>query len=311
MSASFLLETDDNVLLCVVGPTASQKTALAIRLCEQWDGEVIGADSVQIYQHFDIGSGKPTARELAQAAHHLVGIVDPREPVDAARYAQLAEASIRDVRARGKVPIVCGGTFLWVRSLVYGLAPAPPASPIVRKKLDKEREQWGDAAMHARLQQVDPITARRLNPRDWVRVQRALEVFDLSGRPLSEFHQEHQRQAPRYQPRFVGIRWTPAELETRIRHRVRSWLASGWIEEVESLIARGYRHTRPMASVGYRQIVDVLEGRESHEQLLDQIVRATKVFARRQRTWLREVDVQWLDPDSSERATLELREKDD
>lgn len=296
MSWRLPFEPDDGELLCVVGPTASQKTELAIRVCEQVGGEVIGADSVQIYEHFDLGSGKPTAQEIARASHHLVGIADPHDPVDAARFAQLAGEAIHDVSARGKVPVVCGGTFLWVRALVYGLADAPPASPSLRERFDRERAEQGDGVMHERLHAIDPETADRLNPNDWVRVQRALEVYELSGRRLSELHREHQGRGPRHRARFVGVRWAPDQLEERIRRRAGAWLASGWIEEVEALIARGYRNTRPMGSVGYRQVVEYLDGEAGREDLLGRVVRATKVFARRQRTWLRDEAVHWMDP---------------
>jgi tRNA dimethylallyltransferase len=296
MSWRLPFEPDDGALLCVVGPTASQKTELAIRVCEHVGGEVIGADSVQIYEHFDLGSGKPTAQELARASHHVVGIVDPHEPVDAARFSQLAGEAIHDIAARGKVPVVCGGTFLWVRSLVYGLADAPPASPSLRARFDRERAEQGDVAMHERLRAIDPETADRINPNDWVRVQRALEVYELSGRRLSELHREHQDRGPRHRARFVGVRWAPDQLEERIRRRAGVWLASGWIEEVEALIARGYRNTRPMGSVGYRQVVEYLDGEVGKEDLLGRVVRATKVFARRQRTWLRDEAVHWVDP---------------
>lgn len=289
-------ELEPGVLLCVVGPTATQKTELAIRACERVDGEVVGADSVQIYEHFDIGSGKPTAEERRRAVHHLVGTQDPHRPMDAASFARAAQEAIVDIRARGKVPVVCGGSFLWVRALVYGLAEAPAADPALRARLERDAEEQGVPALHARLARVDPPTAARLSPNDFVRVQRALEVYELSGRRLSDLHREHQARGPRHRARFVGIRWSPADLEDRIRRRARGWLDQGWIDEVETLLARGFRNTRPMASVGYRQVVEHLDGEVGKEDLLDRVVRATKVFARRQRTWLRDEAVEWLDP---------------
>jgi tRNA dimethylallyltransferase len=287
---------NEGELLCVVGPTASQKTELAIRICEQVGGEVIGADSVQIYEGFDIGSGKPTPDELSRAVHHLVGTADPRDPVDAATFASQADDAMRDIGSRGKVPVVCGGTFLWVRALVHGLAEAPPASTELRELLERQKREVGVEALHARLVELDPPTASRLNPRDWVRIQRALEVFELSGRRLSDLHREHQERGPRHRARYVGIRWNPGDLEERMRRRARAWLASGWIEEVRGLLEAGLRDTRPMGSVGYRQVVEYVDGEVSESALLDSVVRATKVFARRQRTWLRDEAVEWLDP---------------
>lgn len=289
-------ELNEEQLLCVVGPTASQKTELAIRICEQVGGEVIGADSVQIYEGFDIGSGKPTAQELNRAVHHLVGTADPRDPLDAATFASQADDAVRDIRSRGKIPVVCGGTFLWVRALVLGLADAPPASPELRALLEQRKREVGVEALHAHLEEVDPPTASRLNPRDWVRIQRALEVFELSGRRLSDLHREHQERGPRHQARYVGIHWDPGELEDRMRRRASAWLASGWVGEVRGLLEAGLRGTRPMGSVGYRQIVEYVDGEMDEPDLLDSIVRATKVFARRQRTWLRDEAVTWLDP---------------
>ena len=297
MSAPVLpFEVHEGALLCVVGPTATQKTELAIRVCERVGGEVVGADSVQIYEHFDIGSGKPTGEELSRVRHHLVGTQEPHHPMDAATFARAAQETIDDIQGRGKVPVVCGGSFLWVRALVYGLAQAPAADPALRERLEQQAKQQGVPALHARLEKVDPVSAARLSPNDFVRIQRALEVYELSGRRLSDLHREHQARGPRHQAHFVGIRWSPADLEDRIRRRARHWLDNGWIEEVENLIALGFRNTRPMASVGYRQVVEYLDGDVGKEDLLDGVVRATKVFARRQRTWLRDEAVEWLDP---------------
>ena len=290
------IELHGGELVCVVGPTASGKTELAIRICEQVGGEVINADSVQIYEHFDLGSGKPTGQELARAVHHLVGVQDPRDPLDAARFASMADAAIAQVRGRGKVPVVCGGTFLWVRALVYGLAEAPAGDPVIRERLRAEAQREGVEALHRRLSSVDPVTAQRLGPRDLVRIERALEVFELTGRRLSDIHAEHRRSAPRHQPKFVSVRWPREEIDRRIEQRARGWLQGGWLEEVRRLVGMGFRQTRPMASVGYRQVLDHLEGRLGAEELLGAIVRSTMVFARRQRTWLREIPTCWIDP---------------
>lgn len=286
----------DDDLLCVVGPTASDKTSLAIRICEEAGGEVVGADSVQIYRHFDIGSGKPTARERERARHHLVDVTEATDPWEAAKWAAEAERVIEDIRARGRIPVVCGGTYLWIRALVLGLADAPAASPELRNRLTLEATQLGREALHDRLARVDPEIAARLSPNDFVRVQRALEVFELTGRRLSDLHKEHQARPPRHRARLVGVRWSPAELEARIAIRAETWLELGWIDEVRRLIALGFRDTRPMMSVGYRQVLDYIEGRVGRDDLAAAVTRATKVFARRQRTWLRDAPVVWVDP---------------
>jgi tRNA dimethylallyltransferase len=285
-------------LLVVVGPTATGKTELAVELSERHGGEIVSADSVQIYREFVVGTGKPSAEERARVAHHLIDVVDPLEPVDAARFAELAERAIEDIRARGKRPIVCGGTFLWVRALVYGLAPAPPADPAVRARHRALVEAEGRPALHAALAAVDAVAATRLAPNDFVRVSRALEVFELTGAPLTSFHEQHGFRTPRYQARLLGVKRAPAELDERIARRVRGMLAAGWVDEVRSLLAAGYGSARAMGSVGYKQIHEALRAETSLDDdiLYDPIRRATRVFARRQRTWLRDENVEWLEP---------------
>jgi tRNA dimethylallyltransferase len=281
-------------LAVVVGPTASGKSDLALGLAEARGGEIIGADSVQVYRHFDVGSGKPSKSDLARVRHHLVDIVDPLEPLDAATYAARASDAISDVRRRGKLPIVCGGTFLWVRALIYGLSRAPPADPVIRRRHASLAQEEGRGALHTRLAAVDPDAAARLDANDFVRVSRALEVFELTGRPLSVLQSEHGFREPRYTARFLGIAWTQEELIERIARRTERLLAAGFVEEVIELIRLGYRDARAMSSVGYRQVLDCVEGRLSREELAPAINRATKVFARRQRTWLRDEPVMWL-----------------
>jgi len=279
----------------VVGPTASGKSDLALALAEARDGEIIGADSVQVYRYFDVGSGKPSPSDRARVAHHLIDVVDPLELMDAASYAARASEALADVRRRGKLPIVCGGTFLWVRALLYGLSRAPSADQAIRNRHASVAEEEGRAALHVRLAAVDPDAAARLDPNDFVRVSRALEVFELTGRPLSALQSEHGFREPRYRARFLGIGWTAEELLSRIARRTERLLAAGFVEEVAELIRLGYRDARAMSSVGYRQVLACVEGRLSREELAPAINRATKVFARRQRTWLREEPVVWLD----------------
>jgi tRNA dimethylallyltransferase len=281
-------------LLTVVGPTASGKTALAVAVAEQLGGDVVSADSVQIYRGFDVGSGKPSVEELARAPHHLVSALEPSDHVDAASWADAASRAIADVRARGRVPIVCGGTFLWVKALLFGLAEGPTASAEVRERHRAIAESEGRPSLHERLRSVDAESAGRLHPNDLVRVSRALEVFELTGRPISAWQREHAFARTRHPARLVALACDPAALTERIRARVRAWLAEGWIEEVESLVARGHGDARAMGSVGYAQVRAMLAGELPRADLETAIVRATRVFARRQRTWLNHVDVAWL-----------------
>ena len=284
-------------LLVIVGPTASGKTELAVRLAEKLGGEIVSADSVQVYRQFDLGTGKPSAEERRRATHHLIDVVDPGEALDAARWAELAGAVIDDLRRRQRVPIVCGGTFLWIRALLFGLAPAPPADAEIRRRHQAVAESAGRAELHRQLAEVDPEAAARLAPNDFVRVSRALEVFEQSGIPLSRWQAEHGFRTPRYDARLFGVAREPGELDARILARTRLMLDSGWIEEVRQLIVRGHAGTRAMGSVGYRQIAEALarNGANGRNELELAIYRATRIFARRQRTWLRDQSVNWLD----------------
>jgi tRNA dimethylallyltransferase len=281
-------------LLVVVGPTASGKTELAVSLAERFGGEVVGADSVQIYRGFDLGSGKPTAEERRRAPHHLVDVADPEEPFDASRFAALADQAIADVRARGRVPVVCGGTYLWVRALVHGLAAAPPADAAVRARHASIVAAEGRAALHARLAAVDPESAARLAPNDAVRVSRALEIWETSGKPQTAWFAEHGFRASRYRARLVGVHRERDELDRRIAARTAGWLASGWIDEVRRLVAEGHGDARAMGSVGYRQVKEHIAGELAARDLEGAVVRATRVFVRRQRTWLRDEPVTWV-----------------
>ncbi|HRI62694.1 MAG TPA: tRNA (adenosine(37)-N6)-dimethylallyltransferase MiaA [Polyangium sp.] len=283
----------DDELLVVVGPTATGKTELGIRLAETFEGEIISADSVQIYREYNIGSGKPTAQEQARAPHHLISVADPFAPIDAQTYAEMAERAIADIRRRGRVPIIVGGTFLWVKALVRGLMAAPPASAEIRARHAAFVEASGRAALHMELARVDPESAKRLSPNDFVRVSRALEVFELSGKKQSEWFAEHGFQEEKHRARLVGVAVSRDEQDVKIRARVERWMAEGWIEEVQKLLEEGHAHTRPMGSVGFKEVRAFVEGTLRRDELVDTIVRATRVFARRQRTWLRDEPVNY------------------
>jgi tRNA dimethylallyltransferase len=289
-------------LLVIVGPTASGKTKLATSLATSLDAEIVSADSVQVYRHFDIGTGKPTAEQLAAAPHHLIDVLEPDESMDAASFAARADQVIDELVSRGKQPIVCGGSFLWVKALLFGLAEAPAADEKVRARHRELVQSEGRAHLHAQLAMVDPDSAARLGENDFVRVSRALEVFELSGKPMSEWQREHQFAAPRYEARLLGIEHSKEDLAVRIERRTRVMFEAGFIEEVRALLERGYQDTRAMGSVGYRQIAAALaqsssqQGAFDQAELFDAVTRATRIFARRQRTWLREQPVKWLQP---------------
>ncbi len=295
------MTSSDEPLWVVVGPTASGKTALAIELCERHDGEIVSADSVQVYRHFEVGTGKPSPEERARARHHVIDVIEPSEPMDAARFAELAELAIADIRARGKRPIVCGGTFLWVRALIHGLVPAPPADPALRARHQARVAEVGRAGLHADLARVDPKAAERLAPNDFVRVSRALEVHELTGVRMTDWQAAHGFKTSRHAARLLGVKREKEELDQRILARCQAMLAAGWLEEGRQLLARGYAGTRPFASVGYKQIALALDGQPPIDtaELELAIFRATRIFARRQRTWLRDQPIEWLAPGST------------
>ncbi len=281
-------------LLCVVGETASGKSELAMDVCARIQGEIVSADSVQVYRGFDLGSGKPTSQERARAAHHVIDVIDPLERIDAMSFARLADQAIADIRARGKIPVVCGGTFFWMRALVLGLAPAPSANEVIRARHRTIAEEHGRAALHEELSRVDPRAAARLHPNDMVRVSRALEVCELSGRLVSDLQKDHGFATPRFASVMVGLATTPEQLTERIARRVDGWLEQGWIDEVRALVAQGYGSSRAMGSVGYAEVLAHIDGRLEREVLRDRIVQSTRIFARKQRTWLKSAPVEWL-----------------
>ncbi|MEO7033780.1 MAG: tRNA (adenosine(37)-N6)-dimethylallyltransferase MiaA [Polyangiaceae bacterium] len=295
------MEQANEPLWVVVGATASGKTELAIELCERHNGEIISADSVQVYRYFDIGSGKPSGADLARAPQHLIDVIEPSEPMDAARFADLAEVAIAEIRARGKRPIVCGGTFLWVRALIHGLVPAPPADPQLRARHQARALEVGRAGLHQDLARVDAEAAQRLAPNDFVRVSRALEVFELTGVRMSEWQAAHGFKRVRHVARLLGVQREKADLDQRILARCQGMLRAGWVAEAEQLLARGFGSTRPFAAVGYKQVALALQaGKAPNLAELELLIyRATRIFARRQRTWLRDQPIEWLPPGST------------
>jgi tRNA dimethylallyltransferase len=281
-------------LLVIAGPTASGKTAAAIELARQLDGELVGADSVQVYRGFDIGSAKPTRHELGGLAHHLLDVLDPDQDADAVAYANLADAAIRDIRDRGRLPIVVGGTGLWIRALVRGLVDVPPVDPEVRRHFEKTASTEGAPALHARLAEVDPISADAVHPNDTLRIVRALEVYEQTGRALGTLRAEHALGAPRYRAVLVVLDMDREQHDAGIERRATQMLDAGWIDEVRSLRARWGDAIRPFGSVGYRDVLAHVRDEVPLEETLRRIRKSTRVYARRQRTWFKsEPGVSW------------------
>jgi tRNA dimethylallyltransferase len=282
-------------LLVVTGPTASGKTALAVSLAERLGGELIGADSVQVYRGFDIGSSKPSADELRGVPHHLLDIREADQPLDAAEYATLADAAIAEVRQRQKLPIVVGGSGLWLRALLRGLVKAPEVDPALRRALDAEAERLGAPALHARLMDVDPDAAQAIHPNDRVRIVRALEVHLQTGQALGALRKQHALGAPRYRALRVVLELESEELNERIRARTQQMIGQGFAHEVQQLTARFGRDVRALAAVGYREMMAHVCDGVSLIDTTRAIDRSTRIYARRQRTWLKnEPGDRWL-----------------
>ncbi|MEC7522106.1 MAG: tRNA (adenosine(37)-N6)-dimethylallyltransferase MiaA [Myxococcota bacterium] len=280
------------------GVTAAGKTGAAITLAERLGGELIGADSVQIHRELDVGSAKPTPEELRGVTHHLIDRLPPTETIDAARYAALADAAIRDVAARGRLPIVVGGTGLWLRALTRGLAPLPKPDPALRARLEAEAAD-DLPALHARLTEVDPEAASRIHPNDALRIVRALEVFTQTGEPMSAHHARHARGGPRYEMRFYALDLPREVLYPKLKARIRAMLDAGWVEEVRGVLARHGR-VPPLKSVGYAQVVEHVEQGVPIEETERLAYKATRVYTRRQRTWFRGEGeaVRWTNADA-------------
>lgn len=288
-------------VLCLMGPTAAGKTALAIELVERGLGEIISVDSGMIYRGMDIGTAKPSLDELRRAPHRLIDIIDPAQSYSAAQFRHDALAAMAAITAAGRMPILVGGTMLYFKVLRDGLAELPMAAPELRAALLREAEVLGWPALHQRLQQVDPEAAMRITPNDSQRLQRALEVWMSTGKPLSQWHREQTPPPPLpYQMHWWAVApESRALLHERIALRFQSMLSAGLLDEVAALRARGDLHLGlpSMRSVGYRQVWEHLDGQYDRAALADRGVFATRQLAKRQLTWLRSfAGLQWLDP---------------
>ncbi len=274
-------------LTVIAGPTASGKTALAVELALRHGGEILSADSQQVYRHFDIGTAKPSRAERAAVPHHLVSVVEPLEPFSAAEYQRRADAAIADMVSRGRRVFVVGGTGMYLRILLHGLVEAPGADPELRAELEALAAAEGREAVHRALARVDPETAAKLPPNDLVRIIRALEIHKQTGKPASEFRREHAFAEARY-PFHLYVLSPPREqLYPRIDARTAAMFQQGLVDEVRGLVARGYAEAAPMRSVGYAQAKAVVDGTLSEAEALQQAAQETRRYAKRQLTWFR------------------------
>jgi tRNA dimethylallyltransferase len=289
-------------LLVVVGPTGVGKTSIAVRLAARLSMEAVNADSRQVYRGMDIGTGKPTVEERAGLRHHLLDVVNPDERYHAARFRADALEAIDGIRSRGRLPVIVGGTGLYVRALLKGLKPAPPADPALRAELEAFAASHGWPALHARLARVDPEAAGRLHPNDRVRIVRALEVQSRGRAEAGEARAGDWRQSiPPWRLLVVGLSQARERLNARLAERARGMAAHGMMEEVKRLLAAGYDESLPsMGGIGYRQFCAVLRGRLSQAEALRIMVRDTTRYAKRQMTWFaRDPEIRWIDVDAA------------
>ncbi|GEL71442.1 tRNA (adenosine(37)-N6)-dimethylallyltransferase MiaA [Myxococcus virescens] len=275
------------LLTVIAGPTASGKTALAIALAQRAGGEIVSADSQQVYRHFDIGTAKPSSEELAAVPHHLVSAVDPMEAFSAVEYQRRADAVIAEIAARGRPVFVVGGTGLYLRVLLHGVLEAPGALPELRAELEALAAGEGREAVHRRLAEVDPETAAKLPPQDLVRVIRALEIHAQTGVPASAFRKAHAFAPDRYPFQLYVLAPPRDVLYGLINTRTRMLFERGLVEETRELLARGYADAAPMRSVGYVQARAVVEGRMTREEAIHDTAQETRRYAKRQLTWFR------------------------
>ncbi|KRG65128.1 tRNA dimethylallyltransferase [Stenotrophomonas humi] len=293
--------------IALMGPTASGKTAAAIALAKAYDGEIVSVDSALVYRGLNIGAAKPDAEEQAGIRHHLLDLRDPWQTYSAAEFAAAAAAAVRDIVARGKLPILAGGTGLYFRALLQGLSPMPEADPALRVQITAEADALGWPAMHAQLAQVDPAAAKRIHATDPQRIQRALEVYRLTGKPIS--HWQALPGIARLPARVLKLVLAPADravLHQRIARRFDLMLANGFLDEVRQLRALPQMATvespldlPAVRAVGYRQAWQFLDGQGTAAEFRDKGIFATRQLAKRQLTWLRgELDARWLDPAS-------------
>ena len=272
----------------LAGPTASGKSAVALPLARRLDAEIVSLDSMTLYRGMDIGTAKPSREERQEVPHHLIDVIEPHEEFSVADYVAAAERACREIVGRGRVPLFVGGTGLYLRGVLRGVFEGPPADWDLRRRLEAEAAEAGGAVLHRRLQQVDPQAATVLHPNDTRRVVRALEVYQITGRPLSE-QQRQEPLPPGERPEHVYWLQPPRDwLYARINQRVDAMFAAGLVDEVRRLLAsdKPLSHTARQA-LGYKEVIDALQGGDRLEQAVEQVKTRTRQFAKRQHTWFR------------------------
>ena len=286
-----------NHIICIAGPTASGKTALAVELAKELDGEVVSCDSMQVYKRMDIGTAKPTKEEMQGIVHHMIDVAEADEDFSVSRYCEMASPIVDDILARGKTAVIAGGTGLYMDSLIRGNAFAPFPSTGVREKLEAQADREGMEAMLKWLQSIDPEAAGRLHLSDRKRILRALEVYLETGETITEHNRKTQAVPPRYSPLWLGLDFADrAELYRRIDTRVGLMLDMGLVEEIQNLLSSGIpEKCTAMQAIGYKEFVAALEGQCTIAQAADQVRQSSRHYAKRQLTWFRRNQgIHWL-----------------
>ena len=286
-------------VIVICGPTGIGKTSVGIELAQKHGGEIVSADSMQIYRYMDIGTAKPTPSELAQVPHHMIDIVDPDEDYDAVQFSKRARDRVAEIFNRGRIPFIVGGTGLYIKALLHGLFQSKPVDPQIRNRLKQEADENGSKVLHERLQQLDPETANRIHPNDSYRILRALETIESTGKSISELHQEHGFEDDPYSTQMIGLQMDRQKLYDRIDQRVDLMLDAGLVGEVTKLLEMGYMaELKSMQSIGYRHVTEFLQNKMPWDECVRTLKRDTRRFAKRQFTWFGADDkIQWYDPD--------------
>ena len=293
-----MIEMDRPRVVILLGPTGVGKSKLAIELAEEFEGEIVSADSMQVYRHMDIGTAKPTLEEQKRVQHHLINLITPDQPFHAGLYRKLGRKTIDQLYRGGKPIWVVGGTGLYIKTLTQGLFTSPKIDPVVRERLKQEAEEKGREALYQRLKKVDPKTALHLYPRDLFRTIRALEVFDSTGIPISFFREQHHFGERPYQTLKIGLETNRDILYQRIEQRIDQMIEKGFLQEVMKLLEMGYGpELKPMQSLGYKQMVRFLSKKIEWNESVREMKRDTRHYAKRQLTWYKaDPEVHWRDP---------------
>ena len=285
-------------VIVICGPTALGKTSISIDLAKDLNCEIINADSMQIYRYMDIGTAKPTTAEQSCVPHHMIDIIDPDEPFDARQFAIMAHEKIKELHIQGIVPLIVGGSGLYIKALVHGLFNVGPSDVNIRKKLKQKADTHGSNFLHKQLLSCDPYAAQRIHANDTYRIIRALEIYKITGNPISQLHHEHRFMDKTYKILKFGLIMARDLLYDRINERVDAMIEAGFVDEVRWLISNGYStDSKSMQSIGYRHMVDFIEGNSSWSEVIRTFKRDTRRYAKRQLTWFKaDTEILWTAP---------------